>query len=196
MRPGVSVITPNPKTSGGARWNYLAAWAYALKQPGGNDAKAQSLRHQALQERSGARFGRARFDDDVRRARHRRRADRVGERRASRGARSSARASSRSSVPSLSILAEPPVALVDKVVDKKGTRAVAQAYLEYLYTPRRSRDRRAALLPPAPRLGRRRRYAWQFPTMKLVTIQKFGGLGQSAGDVLCRRRRLRPNLSA
>ena len=80
VKPGVAVITPNPKTSGGARWNYLAAWGYALKQAGGDEAKAEEFVARALQERAGARLRRARLDHDVRRARHRRRAARLGER--------------------------------------------------------------------------------------------------------------------
>ena len=84
-KPGVAVITPNPKTSGGARWNFLAAWGYALRKNGGNEAKARELVGRALQERAGARHGRARLDHHVRRARHRRRADRLGERGAARG---------------------------------------------------------------------------------------------------------------
>ena len=78
VRPGVSVITPNPKTSGGARWNYLAAWGYGQRQ-GGSDAAAQALRHQAVQQCAGARQRRARRDHHLRRARHRRRAAGVGE---------------------------------------------------------------------------------------------------------------------
>ena len=84
VKPGVSVVTPNPKTSGGARWNYLAAWGCALRQPGGNEAKARGVRRQAVHERARARLRRARLDHDVRRARHRRRPARVGERGASR----------------------------------------------------------------------------------------------------------------
>ncbi len=78
IKPGVQVITPNPRTSGGARWNYLAAWAWALKQPGGNDADCEGVSHQGLQERAGAGYRRPRGDDDLRPARHRRRAARVG----------------------------------------------------------------------------------------------------------------------
>ena len=80
VKPGVSVITPNPKTSGGARWNYLAAWGYALQKPGGDERRRRSSSAQALQERAGARLRRARLDHHLRRARHRRRAARLGER--------------------------------------------------------------------------------------------------------------------
>ena len=79
IKPGVSVITPNPKTSGGARWNYLAAWGYALKKFGSAD-KAKTIRRRPLQERAGARYRRARLDRDLRRARRRRRAAGLGER--------------------------------------------------------------------------------------------------------------------
>ena len=79
VRPGISVVTPNPKTSGGARWNYLAAWGYA-KTEVGHRRQGAGLRREAVQERAGARLRRARRDDHLRSARHRRRADRVGER--------------------------------------------------------------------------------------------------------------------
>ena len=80
VKPGVAVITPNPKTSGGARWNHLAAWGYALKQPGGTPATATRLPEKAVQERAGAGLGRPRRHHHLCRTRHRRRADRVGER--------------------------------------------------------------------------------------------------------------------
>ena len=80
VKPGVTVITPNPKTSGGARWNYLAAWGYALTQPGGNDAKAKDFVTKIYKNVPVLDSGRPRLDDDVRRARHRRRVHRVGER--------------------------------------------------------------------------------------------------------------------
>ena len=132
-----------PKTSGGARWNYLAAWGYALRKRRRRRGRRSDFVAQALRERAGARFRRARLDDDVRRARHRRRADRLGERGVpgAEGARHAT--SSRSSCRRVSILAEPPVALVDKVVDKHGTRKVAEAYLEFLYTPKARRSPRA-----------------------------------------------------
>ena len=135
VKPGIQVITPNPKTSGGARWNYLAAWAYALKQPGGDEAKAKEFVTALFKNVPVLDSGRARLDDDVRAARHRRRAAGLGERGVPRPSRSWAPTRSTSSSRRLSILAEPPVTVVDKVADKKGTRAVAQAYLEYLYTP-------------------------------------------------------------
>ncbi len=125
-KPGVEVITPNPKTSGGARWNYLAAWGYALAQPGGSDAKRTRLGRQDLQEREGARL--------------RARAARPPRSWSAASATCSSPGRTRRSwrmkelgpekfeivVPSLSILAEPPVTVVDKVVDKRGTRKVAR----------------------------------------------------------------------
>src|SRR3990172_1587400 len=134
VKRGVQVITPNPKTSGGARWNYLAAWAYALKQPGGSDEKAKDFvtalfRNVPVLD-SGARGSTTTF---VQRG--------IGdvllawENEAFLSIKELGPDEVDIVVPSLSILAEPPVTIVDKVVDKKGTRAVAQAYLEYLYTP-------------------------------------------------------------
>jgi sulfate/thiosulfate-binding protein len=134
VKDGVEVITPNPKTSGGARWNYLAAWGYALKQPGGTDAKAQEFVSQIFKHvpvlDTGARGSTTTFvqrgigdvllawENEAFLAIKELGADKV-----------------ELVVPSLSILAEPPVALVDKVVDEKGTRKQAEAYLKYLYSP-------------------------------------------------------------
>ena len=135
VKPGVAVITPNPKTSGGARWNYLAAWGCALRQPGGNDAKAQEFVGKLYKNvpvlDSGARGSTTTFvqrgigdvliawENEALLAIKELGPGQVRDRRARR----------------VSILAEPPVAVVDKVVDKHGTRDVAEAYLEYLYTP-------------------------------------------------------------
>jgi sulfate/thiosulfate transport system substrate-binding protein len=133
-RPGVSVITPNPKTSGAARWSYLAAWAWALRQPGGNEAKARSFIASLFKNvpvlDSGARGSTTTF---VQRG--------IGdvllawENEAFLAVKELGPEKVEIVVPSLSILAEPPVAIVDKVVEKKNTRKVAQAYLEYLYSP-------------------------------------------------------------
>ena len=145
VKPGVAVITPNPKTSGGARWNYLAAWG-ALRASSAISQAQTAARPTSTAQ--GARTswrsstGTCRCSTPAPAARPRRSSSAASAtccspgrtRRCSRS-RSSARASSRSSCPSVSILAEPPVAVVDKVVDKHGTRAVAEAYLEYLYTP-------------------------------------------------------------
>jgi sulfate transport system substrate-binding protein len=133
-RSGVAVITPNPKTSGGARWNYLAAWGYALRQPGGNDAKAKEFVGKILKNvpvlDSGARGATTTFVErgigDVLLA---------WENEAWLAVKELGPDKVDIVMPSLSILAEPSVALIDKNVDKHGTRKLAQAYLEYLYTP-------------------------------------------------------------
>jgi len=174
VKPGVQVITPNPKTSGGARWNYLAAWAYALKQPGGNDAKAKEF-VTALYKNvpvldSGARGSTTTF---VQRG--------IGdvllawENEAFLSIKELGPDKVETVVPSQSILAEPPVAVVDKVADKRGTRAVAEEYLEYLYTPEGQEI--AAKNYYRPRLDAvARKYASTFPKVNLVTIDEvFGG---------------------
>ncbi|MBV8343969.1 MAG: sulfate ABC transporter substrate-binding protein [Candidatus Eremiobacteraeota bacterium] len=173
VRAGTSVITPNPKTSGGARWNFLAAWAYALARRGGNDASAKAFVAKLYQNvpvlDSGARGSTTTFverglgdvliawESDALLA-----VDKLG-----RGRFQIVR-------PSLSILAEPPVAVVDGVADKRGTRAIAEAYLRYLYSPA-GQDviARHYFRPRLPAVARR--YAAQFPEMKLVTIDRFGG---------------------
>ena len=173
-RPGVSVITPNPKTSGGARWNYLAAWAWALKQPGGSEAKAKDFVASVYKNvpvlDSGARGSTTTFVErglgDVLIA---------WENEAQLAVNEVGKDKFEIVAPSLSILAEPPVAVVDKVVDKRGTRLTAQAYLDYLYSEEgqtiaakhyyRPRDAKVAA-----------KYAGQFPKLKLVTIDDtFGG---------------------
>ncbi|HVQ32007.1 MAG TPA: sulfate ABC transporter substrate-binding protein [Vicinamibacteria bacterium] len=174
VKPGIQVITPNPKTSGGARWNYLAAWAYALKQPGGNEAKAKEF-VTALYKNvpvldSGARGSTTTF---VQRG--------IGdvllawENEAFLSIKELGPDKVDIVVPSLSILAEPPVTLVDKVVDKKGTRAIAQAYLDYLYTPEGQEI--AAKNYYRPRLEAvASKYAAAFPKISLITIDDvFGG---------------------
>ena len=135
VRPGIGVITPNPKTSGGARWNYLAAWEYAKRQPGGNDGSAKQFVAALFKNvpvlDSGARAATNTF---VQRG--------IGDvllaweneaHLALREARTKDKV--QIVVPSISILAEPPVAVVDAVVDRKKTRAVAEEYLRFLYTP-------------------------------------------------------------
>src|SRR6478609_6693065 len=174
VKPGISVITPNPKTSGGARWNYLAAWAYALKQPGGNDDKARDFVSRLYKNvpvlDSGARGSTTTF---VQRE--------IGdvliawENEAFLSIKELGPEKVEIVVPSISILAEPPVSIVDKVVDKKGTRKVAQAYLEYLYTPEGQEI--AAKNYYRPRLDSvARKFASTFPKIKLVTVDGvFGG---------------------
>jgi sulfate/thiosulfate transport system substrate-binding protein len=174
VRPGVSVITPNPKTSGGARWNYLAAWGYALRQPGGNDQKAREFVTRLFKNvpvlDSGARGATNTFVQrglgDVLLA---------WENEAHLGVNELGRDKFEIVTPSVSILAEPPVAVVDKVVDKRGTRAVAQAYLEYLYTPEGQEI--AARHYYRPRLAAvAQKYAARFGKVPLFTIDEvFGG---------------------
>ena len=174
VKPGVSVITPNPKTSGGARWNYLGAWAYALKQPGGTEDKARDFVSRLYKNvpvlDSGARGSTTTFAQrgigDVLIA---------WENEAFLSIKELGSDKVEIVVPSQSILAEPPVSIVDKVVDKKGTRSVAQAYLEYLYTPEGQEI--AAKNYYRPRLESvAKKYASTFPKIKLVTIDEvFGG---------------------
>jgi len=173
-RPGVSVITPNPKTSGGARWNYLAAWGYALRQPGGNDAKAKEFVQQIFKNvpvlDTGARGATVTFVErgigDVLVA---------WENEAILAVRELGKGKLEIVSPSTSILAEPPVAVVDRVAGKHKTAAVAKAYLEFLYTP--EGQELAAKHFYRPRdpavIGK---YAAQFPATKLFTIDEvFGG---------------------
>jgi sulfate transport system substrate-binding protein len=174
VKPGVAVITPNPKTSGGARWNYLAGWAYALKQPGGNEAKAKEYVTRLFKNvpvlDSGARGSTTTFVErgigDVLLA---------WENEAFLAVKELGTGKFEIVVPSISILAEPPVAVVEKVAEKHGTKAVAQAYLEYLYTAEGQEI--AAANYYRPRLDAvAKKYAKTFPKVNLVTIdQVFGG---------------------
>jgi sulfate transport system substrate-binding protein len=172
-KPGVSVITPNPKTSGGARWNYLAAYAWALRQPGGSDATAQGFVKKLYKNvpvlDTGARGSTTTF--------------------AQRGigdvlisweneawlANEELGAGKLEIVyPSLSILAEPPVAVVDKVALRRGTADVARAYLEYLYS--KEAQEIIAKHHYRPRdAGVAAKYAKEFPKIEMVTIADFGG---------------------
>jgi sulfate transport system substrate-binding protein len=178
VHPGVAVITPNPKSSGGARWNYLAAWSWALKQPGGSDASAEGFVRKVYRNvpvlDSGARGSTVTFvergigdvllawENEALLAKKELGGDKV-----------------EMVMPSISILAEPPVTVVDKVVDRRGTRKVAEAYLRFLYTPQgqeiiaqnfyRPRDAEVAA-----------RFAAQFPKLSMVTIDDtFGGWGRA-----------------
>jgi sulfate/thiosulfate-binding protein len=173
-KPGVTVITPNPKTSGGARWNYLAAWAWALRQPGGTDASAKALVTRIFKNvpvlDAGARGSTTTFVErgigDVLVA---------WENEALLAIKELGPGKFEVVAPSVSILAEPPVTVVDKVAGKHGTRAVAQAYLEYLYTP--TGQELAAKHFYRPRLEAvATKYAAQFPQISLVTVDEvFGG---------------------
>jgi sulfate transport system substrate-binding protein len=172
VKPGIQVITPNPKTSGGARWNYLAAWEYARRR-GGGDAKAREF-VAALYKNvpvldSGARGSTTTFLErgigDVLLAWE--------------NEAYLALAESKGKVeivaPSVSILAEPSVAVVDKVVDRRGTRAIARAYLEYLYSPDGQEiAAKNHYRPRDPKVAAK--YAATFATVKLFTIDEaFGG---------------------
>ncbi|WP_393939423.1 sulfate ABC transporter substrate-binding protein [Piscinibacter sakaiensis] len=173
-RSGVDVITPNPKTSGGARWNYLAAWAYALQQPGGNEASARDFVKRIYQNTkvldSGARGSTTTFVErgigDVLIA---------WENEAYLSLKELGPDKFEIVTPSVSILAEPPVSVVDKVVDKRGTRKLATAYLEYLYSPEgQELAARNFYRPTDPKVAAK--YAKQFAPVKLFTIdQAFGG---------------------
>ena len=173
IKSGVSVITPNPKTSGGARWNYLAAWGYALKKYRLR-RQGEAIRRRPLQERAGARHRRARLDRDLRRARRRRRAAGLGERGVS-GAAEFGKDKFEIVSPPLSILAEPPVAVVDAVADKKGTRDVAEAYLRYWYTKEGQEiAARNSYRPRDPEIAKE--YETSFAKVELFTIDDvFGG---------------------
>jgi sulfate/thiosulfate transport system substrate-binding protein len=172
-KPRVKVITPNPKTSGGARWNYLAAWGYALKKYG-NDDRAKDFVHNIYKNvpvlDTGARGSTVTFVErnvgDVLIA---------WENEAFLSINEFGKDKFEIVVPSVSILAEPPIAVVDKVIDKKGTRAAAEAYLKFIYSPQgqeiaaqnyyRPRDEAVA-----------RKYENTFPKVQLFTIDDvFGG---------------------
>ncbi|MBS1132302.1 MAG: sulfate transporter substrate-binding protein [Proteobacteria bacterium] len=174
VKPGIEVVTPNPKTSGGARWNYLAAWAYAKQLPGGSDATAKEFVKKLYGNvkvlDSGARGSTTTFVErnigDVLIA---------WENEAYLSVKELGPDKFEIITPSISVLAEPPVAVVDKIVDKKGTRKVATEYLNYLYSPEgqdiagknfyRPTDAKVAA-----------KYAKQFAKLKLVTVDKeFGG---------------------
>jgi sulfate/thiosulfate transport system substrate-binding protein len=177
-KSGVEVVTPNPKTSGGARWNYLAAWGYALKQPGGSDATAKDLVTKIYKNTkvldSGARGSTTTFVErgqgDVLIA---------WENEAYLSVKELGPDKFEIVTPTISILAEPTVAVVDKNVDKKGTRKIAEEYLAYLYSPEaqelaaknyyRPRDAKVA-----------EKYKTNFGDVKLFTIDEvFGGWGKA-----------------
>nr|MBO2488009.1 sulfate transporter subunit [Gammaproteobacteria bacterium] len=177
IKPGISVITPNPKTSGGARWNYLAAWAWALRQPGGNEATAKEFVQKLYKNvpvlDTGARGSTTTF---VQRG--------IGdvllawENEAHLSIRELGPNKVEIVYPSLSILAEPPVAVVDKVALRRGTREIATEYLKYLYTPEAQEIiARNFYRPTDEKVAAK--YAHQFPKLELVTIDDFGGWAQA-----------------
>lgn len=179
-KPGIQVITPNPKTSGGARWNYLAAWGYALKKNGNDQEKARefvkAIYNNVLVLDSGARGSTTTFVErglgDVLIA---------WENEALLSINQLGKDKFEIVVPSTSILAEPPVAVVDSVVDKKGTRKVAEAYLQYLYSDQGQeiaaknyyRPRNEAIA---------QKYVDQFPKVDLFTIDEFGDWNKAQKD--------------
>lgn len=174
VKPGISVITPNPKTSGGARWNYLAAWGYALKTFGNDEVKAKEfitqLYKNVLVLDSGARGSTTTFIErglgDVLIA---------WENEAYLAVNKIGQGKFEVIIPSISILAEPPVALIDKIVDKRKTREAALGYLEYLYSEEGQEI--AAKHYFRPRLeSALAKYASRFPKLNLFTIDElFGG---------------------
>jgi len=173
-KPGISVVTPNPNTSGGARWNYLAAWAWALRQPGGNETTARAFVSKLYKNvpvlDAGARGSTTTFVErgigDVLIA---------WENEALLAIKELGQGKFEIVAPSVSILAEPPVAVVDKVAGKHGTLQVAQAYLEYLYSEAGQEiAARHFYRPRMPSVAAK--YAAQFPKIPLVTIDEvFGG---------------------
>lgn len=174
LKDDVQVITPNPKTSGGARWNYLAAWAYALKQAGGDENKAKefvgNLYSRVPVLDTGARGSTTTFAQrglgDVLL---------TWENEAHLAVKQLDESKMEIVVPSVSILAEPPVAVVDKNVDDHGTRKVAEAYLQYLYSPEAQEIAAGNFYRPTDKTVAAK-YADQFPDLPLVTIDDtFGG---------------------
>ena len=172
-KPGVGVITPNPKTSGGARWNYLAAWEYAKRQPGGSDETAREFVTRLYANvpvlDSGARGATTTFVQrgigDVLLAWENEAFLAIKE----------AKGQIEMVVPSLSVLTEPPVAVVDRVADRKGTRAVAEAYLQFLYSPEgQELAARHYFRPRSEDVAAR--YKEHFAKVELFTIEEaFGG---------------------
>jgi sulfate/thiosulfate-binding protein len=172
-KAGVSVITPNPKTSGGARWNYLAAWAWALQRPGGSPATAEAFLKKLYRNvpvlDTGARGSLTTFAQrgigDVLIA---------WENEAHLAIDEMGRDKFDIVLPSLSILAEPPVAVVDRVTLRRKTTDVARAYLEYLYSPQAQEIIAKHYYRPR-NTNVAKKYAKNFPAIKMVTIADFGG---------------------
>jgi len=174
VKPGVQVITPNPKTSGGARWNYLAAWGFALRKYGNNPAKAKEFVQRLYKNvpilDTGARGSTVTFVErgigDVLLA---------WENEALLAVREIGKGKVQLVAPPLSILAEPPVTVVDKYANKHKTAAVAKAYLEFLYTPEGQEIAARNYYRPRNQAVAAK-YAQQFPQVQLFTIdQVFGG---------------------
>ena len=177
VKPGISVITPNPKTSGGARWNYLAGWAWAKKQPGGSEATAKEYIRKLYKNvpvlDTGARGSTTTF---VQRG--------IGdvalswENEAWLAIKELGPDKVEIVIPSISILAEPSVSVVDKVVLRRGTRAVAEEYLKFLYTPEGQEiAAKNYYRPRNPEAAAKHQEL--FPKLELVTIKDFGGWGKA-----------------
>ena len=197
VKPGIQVITPNPKTSGGARWNYLAAWAYANQKFGGDDAKTRQFvgdlyRNVPVLD-TGARGSTTTFAQrgigDVLLA---------WENEAFLSLQELGPDKFEIVVPSLSIKAVPPVAVVDGNVDAKGTRKVAEAYLDYLYSDAAQKIIAKNFYRPVKPEAADPEDLKRFPAVKLVTIDDpiFGGWAKVQPDPLRRRWYLRPDLQA
>jgi sulfate transport system substrate-binding protein len=177
VRPGVSVITPNPKTSAGARWNFLAAYAYALRGDHDDPTKAQAFMKQLYKHvpllSSGARgatlaFTRQHLGDVML----------AWENEAYLAIQEAGPGQYQIIVPSISMLAQPPVAVVDKNARRHGTEAIAEAYLRFLYTPRAQEIiARNHYRPIDPAVASR--YRNQFPQVNRVNISAFGGWKQA-----------------
>jgi sulfate/thiosulfate-binding protein len=180
IKPGIGVITPNPKTSGGARWNYLAAWAWAKRQPGGSDATAKEFVRKLYANvpvlDTGARDSTTTFVGrgigDVLLA---------WENEAFLAIKEVGADKLQIVVPSLSILAEPSVSVVDQVAIKHGTTAIATEYLKHLYSKEGQEIiARNFYRPRDPEVAKK--YSNQFPKLDLVTIKDFGGWTQASKD--------------
>lgn len=173
IRPGISVITPNPKTSGGARWNYLAAWGYAQKKFNNDETKTKEFMAALFRNvpvlDTGARGATNTFV-------HRGLGDVLlaWENEALLSVAELGKDQFEIIVPSISILAEPPIALVDKVVDKRGTRDIAEAYLQFHYTPEGQEiAARHYYRPRNPDITRK--YGGLFPAVPMFTVDSLGG---------------------
>jgi len=181
IKSGISVITPNPKTSGGGRWDYLAAWGYAFLKSGRDEAKAKAYIAQLYKNvpvlDSGARGSTTTFVErgigDVLIA---------WENEVLLGAKDLGQDKFEIVVPSVSVLCEPTVSIVDKVVDKKGTRAVAQAYLEYLYSPEGQEIAAKRYYRPRSEAVAKK-YASQFPKVKLFALAEIIGNWQKTNKI-------------
>ena len=176
-RPDVSIITPNPKTSGGARWNYLAAWGYALRQNRNDEEKAREFIGRLYRNvpvlDTGARaatitFTRRKIGDVLI----------AWENEALLAANEVDKGEYEVVVPALSILAEPPVAIIDTVVDRRGTRKAAEAYVEFLYSPRGQELAARHYFRPRDK-NITARFQDRFAKMELMTIDQFGGWEQA-----------------